>query len=189
MPNKPKTSQPQTPDKSQSRDFFQTPNYATELLIPFIPKKVDWVWEPAAGERKISNILVKSGYKVVSTDLADLNKPFNFLTDGMTWTTGNWSIITNPPFSIKYKFIQRAFDYNVPFAFLIPFDMCQKMAKLFQLGCQGLVPTSRIDYITPSGNQGKTSSSQFHSFWLTYKFDLPNQLTFVELTKQMKENI
>lgn len=68
--------------------------------------------------------------------------------------------------------------------------MCQKMAKLFMLGCQAVVPTARIDYITPTGLSGATGhTSYYHSAWLTYKFDLPQQLTFVELTKKMKENI
>jgi hypothetical protein len=116
----------------------------------------------------------------------------NFLVDNppMLFDTENWAIITNPPFSLKYKFINRALEYDVPFAFLIPFDMCQEMAKLFILGCQGLVPTSRIDYITPTGLSGASGhTSYYHSLWLTYKFNLPEQLTFVELTKKMKENI
>lgn len=189
MPKKPKTTQPQTPSKTQERDFFQTPDYAVDLLVPFIPKHVSRIWECAAGKRKITNRLVHFGYDVCSTDLSD-SVPVNFISwdlrDRYAWCD---CIITNPPFSLKYKFIDRALAYGTPFAFLIPFDMCQKMARLFILGCQGVVPTARIDYITPNGNQGKFSSSQFHSFWLTYKFNLPRQLVFVELTKQMKENI
>ena len=36
---KPITTPPKTPSVPQGRDTFQTPNYATELLIPFIPKE------------------------------------------------------------------------------------------------------------------------------------------------------
>lgn len=167
--------------------FFQTPNYVVDLLVPFIPKDVEFIWECAAGDGKIVYQLRKYGYDIIGTDLkSDLHTNFldyfpNFNFD---------CIITNPPFSLKYKFIYKALEYDVPFAFLIPFDMCQKMARLFMdYGVQGLVPTARIDYLTPNGKQGKESSSQFHSFWLCYKFDLPNQLTFVELTKKEKENI
>jgi hypothetical protein len=214
MPKKIRIPQPQTPDKSQLRDFFQTPRYAVDLLIPYIPTTVSWIWEPAAGERRISNVLVLSGFKVFSTDLADLNKPTNFLTDNpAAIISEDMAIITNPPYSVLYKFCDRALEYDVPFAFLIPFHMSGKLAGLFEKGCQGLVPKTRINFLTPfvidringlyDRNYGsvdaipmefliedsKRSTSQFHSFWLTYKFNLPSQLTFVELTKEDKNNI
>src|SRR5664279_2775183 len=55
MPNKIKKTQPETPYVPQGRDLFQTPYYATELLIPFIPKRIRWIWEPACGKGKISD--------------------------------------------------------------------------------------------------------------------------------------
>jgi hypothetical protein len=199
MPKKPKTNQPQTPNVVQGRDFFQTPNYAVDLLVPFIPTGIKMVWEPACGDGKIVDALYASKNRPLVCYQSDIrqssimfNNIGNFLVDNppMLFDTENWAIITNPPFSLKYKFINRALEYDVPFAFLIPFDMCQKMAKLFILGCQGLVPTSRIDYITPTGLSGASGhTSYYHSLWLTYKFNLPEQLTFVELTKKMKENI
>lgn len=197
MPKKPKTNQPQTPNVIQGRDFFQTPSYAVDLLIPFIPIAVSWIWEPACGDGKIVQRLNEHTYGVYPSDIRKGtgwvdNHILNFLSDSCPSTNffGDYAIITNPPFSLKYKFIDRALEYDVPFAFLIPFDMCQKMAKLFMLGCQGLVPTKRIDYITPTGLSGATGhTSYYHSFWLCYKFNLPSQLTFVELTNKEKENI
>lgn len=194
MPRKPKTTQPQTPNNAQGRDFFQTPNYAVDLLVDYIPHKITKIWECAAGSGKIYSAL-ENLYYVYGTDIRDgdfVDSKLNFITEQLYMEFDErWAIVTNPPFSLKYKFIHRALDYDLPFAFLIPFDMCQKMARLFiDYGCQGLVPTARIDYITPTGLSGATGhTSYYHSFWLTYKFNLPEQLTFVELTKQMKENI
>ena len=186
---KPKKTQSQISDKVQGRDLFQTPNYATDLLVPFIPKDVKWIWECASGDGKIMNRLQESGYIVLGTDL-QYGDAYNFLGNLVPITTID-AIITNPPYSLKYKFIDKALKMDVPFAFLIPFDMCQKMARLFMdYGVEGIVPTKRIDYITPSGLSGATgNTAYYHSFWLTYKFNLGNQLTFVELTKDMKENI
>lgn len=199
--SKPKKSQKQTPNEPQGRDLFQTPNYAVELLIPFIPKNIKLVWEPACGDGKIVNALYASKDRPLICYQSDIresdtipNNISNFLVDEPPLLFSNdnrdWAIITNPPFSLKYKFINKALEYDVPFAFLVPFDMCNKMANLFIKGCQGLVPTRRIDYITPTGLSGASGhTSYYHSFWLTYKFNLPNQLTFVELTNEMKENI
>lgn len=187
--NKPKTPQPQTVKEIQKRDVFQSPKYSINLLKPFIPGNVKSIWECAYGEGKISNEL--SEYRVIVSDLK-YGENHNFLT--IDWPEeikkSESAIITNPPFSLKKKFIEKAFYHNVPFAFLIPFDMSGFLCECFMKGCQGLVPTRRIDYITPTGLSGATGhSSYFHSFWLTYKFNLPDQLTFVELTNEMKKEI
>lgn len=186
---KPKTTQPKTKEV-QGRDLFQTPNYAVDLLVPFIPIKWSFIWECAEGEGKISNRLREHKFNVVGTDIRDKFN-WNFLSDRIPVGYYLGAIITNPPFSLKYDFIYKAIEYDLPFAFLIPFDMCGKMANLFMnYGCQGIVPTRRIDYITPTGLSGKTGhTAYYHSFWLTRKFNLKDQLVFVELTKEMKENI
>ena len=193
MPRKPKTTQPETPNDAQGRDSFQTPNYAVDMLFPFIPSYIDLIWECAAGKMKISDRLMHHGYSVYSSDIETTNGVYhhNFLTDPDPELSYPYAIITNPPFSLKYKFIYKALQYNIPFAFLIPFDMCQKMATLFSdYECQGLVPHSRINYITPTGkSEASGNTSYYHSFWITRYFELPRQLTFVELTKKMRENI
>jgi hypothetical protein len=183
LPAKPKLNQPKLPVEVQIRDFFQTPNYATELLIPFIPERIRAILEPACGNMKIVNILRAHNYYVVAHDLL---QGHNFLTSNHIIPGG---IITNPPFSLKKEFYDKCVEYNVPFALLIPFDMCYWMAEAFRTGCQGIVPNRRIDYITPTGLNGKDSHSQFHSFWLTKGFDLPQQLTIVDLSLEMKGNI
>lgn len=191
MGTKPKLNQAETPTEIQSRDLFFTPNYATELLVPYIPKRITKVWEPACGiQKKISGVLHSRGYTTVSEDLY-MGPESNFLESfPPARLDRSWAVITNPPYSIKNKFIQRAIELDVPFAFLIPFDMSGFLAKCFyEYSCQGLVPTRRIAYITPTGKQGSTSSPQFHSFWLTRDFELPNQLEFVDLTKEMMSNI
>jgi hypothetical protein len=188
MPRKPKTTQPKTPDKIQGRDFFQTPNYAVDLLVPFIPK-VDWIWESACGKLKIAIRLRHHKFNVYSTDLLDGT---NFLDWTPDFLYPIDAIITNPPFSLKRKFYEKCLEYGVPFALLLPFDMCQWIAEAFDKdGVQALVPNRRIDYITPTGLSGANGhTSYYHSFWLTWGFNLPKQITVVELSlKEKKENI
>ena len=152
---KPITSARKAPDEQQLRDTFQTPSYAIDLLIPFIPKNISSIWEPAAGGRKISRQLENAGYTVFSSDIeekADVYK-YNFITGTappVDLTTGQISIITNPPFSIKDLFIEKCFDYGVPFAMLINADYSQKTIDWIRRGCEKIVPTSRIAYVTPN---------------------------------------
>ena len=209
MPTKPKLNQPETPDNVQQRDSFQTPNYATELLIPFIPKNISTIWECACGDYKISKKLESAGYSVISTDL---KYGTNFLESKIV-NLENTAIVTNPPYSLKQKFYRKCREYNIPFALLIPCDYCGWIIEALQNGAEKIIPTRRIDYITPNcisrinnrentkyesvaeidpehlKKDAKKSASQFHSMWLTWGFNLGKSETFVELTKEMKQNI
>lgn len=194
-PRKPKTPQLVIPDVAQGRDLFQTPNYATDLLIPFIPKHVKWIWECAAGEGKMSKRLMDFGYEVNPTDIIGGMK-FNFVTEirpewYVTRLQESGAIITNPPYSLKRKFYEKCLEYKVPFALLIPADYSGWIIKAIDKdGAEKIIPTRRIDYITPTGLSGATGhTSYYHSMWLTWGFNLGKTETFVELTKQMKENI
>jgi len=78
MGSKIKKTQFEQPEAPQGRDLFQTPNYAVDLLVPFIPKnKV--IWECAAGLGKISNRLGYHGFNVISTDINHEFEYLNFL--------------------------------------------------------------------------------------------------------------
>jgi hypothetical protein len=192
MGNKPKTPQPQMEHKIQTRDVFQTPKYATKLLIPFIPKHILSFWECASGEGKISNVLMQEkNCLIINSDLK-YKEDYNFLTMNFPekLDKSKSCIITNPPYSLKYKFVEKAISHDIPFAFLIPFDLSKTLIEFFdKYNCQAIVPNRRIDYITPTRKEGKASSSQFHSVWLTRYFNLPQQLNFVDLSLEMKKDV
>lgn len=158
---KPITTPKKLPTEQQIRDTFQTPRYAVDPLTAYIPKHIDSVWECACGGGRISLPLIESGYDVFSTDIAKPTLPnsdlANFLTDEIPHIIKSWigqgrnfSIITNPPFSIKEHFIEKCFSYGVPFALLINADYSQWQIDLVQMGCEKLIPTRRISYITPN---------------------------------------
>ncbi len=216
MPTKPKKNQPETPNKIQYRDLFQTPNFGTELLIPFIPKNIEFIWECACGSNKISNVLINKGFKVIGTDLGYPDKNDNFLNCGCPFTTYHkkTAIITNPPYSLKRKFYERCKYFNIPFALLIPADYNQWIINAIRNdNAEKIIPVQRISYLTPNilerinkryktnfdninqisqeylQKDFKKSGAQFHSMWLTWGFGLGKTETFVELTKEMKQNI
>lgn len=199
MPLKIKQTQAETPNEPQGRDLFQTPNYATDLLIPYIPKNVRYVWECAAGDFKIIKRLAYKGISSLGTDLNGTiaYPPFNFIEDNLDDLKERFHfsfqpdcIITNPPFSLKRKFYEKCLEYNVPFALLIPADYSGWIINAIKNGAEKIIPTRRIDYITPSGLSGATGhTSNFHSMWLTKGFNLGRTETFVELSLKDKENI
>lgn len=151
MAKKPKTPQKENLLEVSGRDTFQTPNYAVDLLMPFLPfsstERIE-IWECAAGLKKIVNRLNQAGYRVTATDLVYENS-FNFLTDTPDFSFD--TIITNPPFSLKRKFYDRCIWNAVPFALLIPADYTGWVIDAVEKhGCEKIIPTRRIDYITPN---------------------------------------
>lgn len=186
MPTKPKQNYAGDPSKLNQRDFFQTPNYATKLLLPYIPCKVNTIWECANGNGKISKILSKY-YKVFTSDIElDFTRMIYPSNPDFQFDC----IISNPPFSIKRLFAERCIAEKLPWALLMPLDFSGWICDLIEKhDIQLLVPNRRIDYITPTGLSGKASAAQFHSAWYCYKFNLPKQITIVELTTEMKKDI
>ena len=161
--------------KKGSPDDFQTPPIALQPLIPFLNK--EWtIWECATGKGNLSRELMKKGFEVIETDILGGN--FDFLTQKAEQFD---CIITNPPYSLKEKFLERCYELRVPFALLMPLTALEseKRQKLFRKhGIQLIIPNKRFNFETPSG---KGSGSWFATAWFTWGLNLPNDLNFVEL--------
>ena len=94
-------------------DFYETPYSMTSHLLEAEDfNKSLTVCEPACGDGAIVKILEKKWDNVVAYDIEK-----NFL-----WETKNYDyIITNPPFSLAYEFVQKAKQIATEkFAFLLP---------------------------------------------------------------------
>ena len=94
-------------------DFYETPYSMTSHLLEVEDfNKSLTVCEPACGDGAIVKILEKKWDNVVAYDIEK-----NFL-----WETENYDyIITNPPFSLAYEFVQKAKQIATEkFAFLLP---------------------------------------------------------------------
>lgn len=184
MPTKPKTNQPSTPNDPQLRDQFLTPNYGTDLIVPFLPKGVH-IWECCSGlQNKMANRLQERGFEVTATTIENRYNCLEYLPDKFSY------VVTNPPFSLKLKIVKRFIDLELPFAFLIPADWSIWLIEAVEnYNCELIVPKRRISYITPTGKSGKQSQAQFHSLWITRHLCINRRLTFVDLTKEMMQNI
>ena len=161
-------------------DELYTPNEAIECLLPFIPKDVKTIWESTAiPNSTIVEVLRQNGYKVITSHLDDGYDFLNYIPEEEFDM-----IITNPPFSLKDKFLKRAFEIDKPFFFLLPLTTLegQKRNTLFSNHrIEMVIPNKRFNFIK------EKKGSWFQTSWFGYKIGLENQLNFINLTDDEPE--
>jgi hypothetical protein len=160
--------------KSSKHDHFLTPAYAVRPLLPYIPR--DWtIWEPTDdGTSEIARLLRDNGNKVVSTDKARLD----FLEDAPYFHFD--CIVTNPPYSIKDKFICACWRRGKPFALLMPLTALEGVGRGRIFRAMG----KKFGLLTLDRRVEFTGGSVwFNTSWFCYGI-LPRQLMFAELEKK-----
>ena len=153
----------------RERDFYPTPKECLYALVDYmdIPKH-SMIIEPACGDGAIINALRDKGYKNVFG--SDIVFGVDFLEQS---DIGNaeW-IITNPPFSIADKFIHKAHDLAVPFAFLLKIQYWNsaKRRTLFeQIRPRFVLPlTWRPDFT----GQGNSLMDMMWCVWMPDNMDI-----------------
>ncbi|MDW9740831.1 hypothetical protein GOB78_07695 [Sinorhizobium meliloti] len=98
-------------------DLYQTEPWATEALIRHFPVAGMKIWEPAAGNHLIADVLKEAGATVHTSDIATYERPqdqwLDFLDD-LPVTFGGDGIITNPPYGVQnrtaVKFAEKALE-------------------------------------------------------------------------------
>lgn len=142
-------------------DELYTPDYAINELVKFLPKdKI--ILECAVGTGKLKNALINKGFSVIET-----NDFFNYKDNNFDL------IITNPPYSLKDDFITKCYEWNKPFALLLPinaFEGKKRQLLYKKYGIQVLLPNKRIDF------NGK-KAVWFYTAWFCFKI-LPKDIVF-----------
>lgn len=158
---------------------FQTPSLALNPLYKYLKK--EWlIWECSCGRGNLVNALNSKGYLTIGTDIMSGHDFLNYKPEKFD------CIITNPPFSLKEKFLERCYKLNKPFALLLPLTTFEgkKRQELFrEYGVQVIFFDKRINFETPSG---KGSGSWFATAWFTWGLNLPKELNFVKY-KEMEQ--
>jgi len=179
-------------------DNCQTPPYALEPLYQYID--TSFVWECAAGKGVLARQLNKVGIGTVATDIS-LSKGVtynDFMSNGgiQVFTNGSsqpdlCTIVTNPPYSIKYEWLERCYELGKPFALLMPVEMLgtAKGQRLFnEHGIEVIFMSPRVDFYMPNkGYEG--GGAQFPTAWFTWKLNLPNQINFATLNKPKRSEL
>lgn len=81
-------------------DFYPTPKKSFLPLLRWLPRHLQ-IWEPACGDGRLIRWMNDDGFEARGTDLALGN---NFLTDN----TPRECVVTNPPFSLAFEFVQHS---------------------------------------------------------------------------------
>lgn len=181
--------------KAGSPDNFQTDPAALDYLLPFIPK--NWhIWEPACGNGNLVRALDKMGFRVQGTDIQEMpmeggwNYSRDFISDIPIPDCD--MILTNPPYSIKEKFLARCYELGKPFALLLPlttFDSVERRKLFAKHGVQIIFPSKRINFETPNHEHnlkiGKKTSAWFFSAWFTQGLNLKKDMTFTDTPDEL----
>lgn len=159
--------------KNGPDDEYYTPDIAVEMIVPFIPRNVQTVWESTAiGESRIVEVSQVHDFKVIPTHIS---QGYNFFT----YEPDDYDIIiTNPPYSLKDEFLKRAFELEKPFMFLLPITSLEgvKRGWLFRkYGIQLIVPDCRYKF-KPDG-----SGAWFQTSWFTHGLNLKKDLIFISV--------
>lgn len=159
-----------------------TPFYAVDPIIKYLPKdKV--IWCPFDEEWSAFYIRLKElGYKTIRSSLKDEQDFFKY--EPSSWDI----IISNPPFSIKDKVIDRLYSFNKPFAVLLPLNSLQGKTryKYFKQGIQLLSFDSRICYHNPNSMKIVIKGTPFASAYFC-KDLLPRDLIVEKLVTYERE--
>lgn len=162
------------PGKTHAGDCFQTDPGALRPLLPYLNRLGSpVVWECAAGDGNLVRGLEAAEFRVLASDV---QRGQNFLT----WQpTSAWDVaLTNPPYTLKDQFFERAYALGKPFAFFVPLTCLEglkRQALYREHGLQVLVPSKRPIFITPNG---KVGGSYFMAAWFTWRLGLEADLVF-----------
>jgi hypothetical protein len=171
-----KSSRPVNEYIPQGYDACQTPAYAVSPVLPWLT--FGWtIWEPAAGEGNLVEAIRAYDYNVVGTDILTGQ---NFFTHNfLRWD----AIVTNPPFSLKYKWMARCYQLDKPFALLLPVETLgakTAQAMFGEFGVEVIFLNRRVNFKMPNaGWSGK--GAQFPVCWITWGLGIGKQMSFVNL--------
>ena len=164
---------PKLPLMAGRSDQYQTPPEAVDILYPYLNKEAV-IWECAWGKGNLVSRLRELGFNVIASNVGE-----DFLTIERVCDC----VVTNPPYSLKDKFLARCYELGKPFALLMPLTALEgkfRQSLYRKYGISLLIPNKRFNFDTPSGSG---SGSWFATAWYTWKLFLPEQLTFVDLSK------
>ena len=162
-------------------DECMTPYYAVDPLVKYIPKEKT-IWCPFDKEWSAFVNIFSQTNKVIYTHIDNGKDFFKYQPNDFDL------IISNPPFSVKDKVLERCFSLEKPFAILLPVNAIQgkKRVSLFkEYGLELLVFDGRIDFHT-RGNFVETSKNTHFGSAYFCRNILPKPIIFENLEKYEK---
>lgn len=155
-------------------DEAYTPFYGVVPILKYIPKDVK-VWCPF-------DTIDSEFVKQISKQNEVVFTHIQYNQDFLTYEPKNWDVIvSNPPFTNKRKFFERALSFNKPFALIMTNTWLNDSApkQLFKdKDLQLLMFDKRMKFVSPDGRPNDKIT--FSSSYYCWNF-LPKQIIMEEL--------
>lgn len=157
-------------------DLYQTEPWATEVLLRHFPVAGLHVWEPAAGNHKMADVLRENGAAhVLTSDIATYDREHHFQWDflaGLEFAAKKLdAIITNPPYGKgnrdAVRFAELALERcggMVALLLTAKFDFGKTRRYLFQDNRRFMAKIALLDRISWAGN-GETGTED-HAWYV-----------------------
>jgi hypothetical protein len=158
-----------------NNDECYTPNYGVIPILKYIPKDAV-VWCPFDKENSEFVRLISKQNKVIHSHL-DSGQDFLQYSPDEDWDV----IVSNPPFTNKRKFFERALSFNKPFALIMTNTWLNDSApkQLFKdKDLQLLMFDKRMKFHSPDGRPNDKIT--FSSSYYCWNF-LPKQIIMEQL--------
>lgn len=164
-----------------ANDLYQTEPWATEALLRHFPVAGLTVWEPAAGNHLMADVLRENGATVLTSDIAVYDREHDFSWDFLLASERprpvvSAAIITNPPYGKgnrdAVRFAELALDRcsgMVALLLTAKFDFGKTRRHLFQDNPRFAAKIALLDRISWAGN-GETGTED-HA-WYVWGQDL-----------------
>ena len=159
----------------KENDLYQTEPWATEALLRHLPVAGFCVWEPAAGNHLMVDVLRDNGATVLPTDIAVYDRQhyaiINFLIEGASVGSQVHAIITNPPYGKgnrdAVKFARLALERCHGWVALLltaKFDFGKTRADLFSNNQRFAYKIALVDRV--QWFPGDTSGTEDHAWYV-----------------------
>jgi hypothetical protein len=155
----------------KERDLYETPEWVTEALLPYLPDRIEFVWEPACGSGKMQRVLERK-FKVWATDL---DQEQDFLLATTPEPPKCDAIITNPPYELGQEFCSEALRIMenrggfVAMLMRTDFDHAKSRTHLFRdcpAFAKKIVLMKRICWFVEADGKPKASPSFNHAWYI-----------------------
>ena len=163
---------------NKENNELYTPYYAVEPILKYLPKnKV--IWCPFDDEWSAYYQLLKQNrFNVIRSSLEEGQ-------DFFAYEPEEWDlIVSNPPFGLKDKVIERLYKLNKPFAILLPLNSLQGISRFryFKTGIQILSFDKRISFHNPNSMDRYIKGTPFASAYFCRDI-LPKDLILEKLVE------
>lgn len=170
----------------KENDLYQTEPWATEALLRCFPVSGAKVWEPAAGNHLMADVLREYGADVVTSDIVTYDREhdmhFDFLSCSAAYEVN--AIITNPPYGKgnrdAVRFTELALQRCsgvVAMLLTAKFDFGKTRHHLFRDNPRFTAKINLVDRISWAGN-GETGTEDHAWYVWTAASDGPARIYY-----------